>query len=81
MLICAPPGLKQCEVPSCSLDIKILPLKDNPMLLQVLSLVYRFLDRFDFPLDTLPFFFGMVVLLVSVVIGSKQGNPVFFQTQ
>jgi hypothetical protein len=81
MLICEPPGLKQCEVPSYSLDIKILPLKDNPILRQALVLVYRFLDRFVFPLDTLPFFFGMVVLLVSVVEGSKYGNPVFFQTQ
>jgi hypothetical protein len=66
-----PPGLKQCEVPSCSLDIKILPLKGNPILRQPLWQVYRFLDRFDFALDTLPFFFGMVVLLVSVVVGSK----------
>jgi hypothetical protein len=76
-----PPGLKQCEVPSCSLDIKILPSKDNPMLLLILLQVYRFLARLDFAFNTLPFFFGMVVLLVSVVIGSKQGNPVFFQTQ
>jgi hypothetical protein len=70
-LICSPPGLKQCEVPSCSLDIKILPLKGNPILQQLLEQVYRFLDRFDFPLDTLPFFFGMVVLFVSVSGDSK----------
>jgi hypothetical protein len=71
MLICEPPGLKQCEVLSCSLDIKILPLKGNPILQQSLLQVYRFPDRFDFPLDTLSFFFGMVVLFVSVFEVSK----------
>jgi hypothetical protein len=55
----------------CSLDIKILPLKGNPILQQLFEQVYRFLGRFDFPLDTLPFFFGMVVLFVSVLGDSK----------
>jgi hypothetical protein len=71
MLICSPSGLKQCEVPWCSLDIKILPLKGNPILQQSLEQVYLFLGRLDFPLDTLPFFFGMVVLFVSVLGDSK----------
>jgi hypothetical protein len=53
-------------VPLYSLGIKILPLKDSPILQLFLELVYRFFVLFDFPLDTLPFFFGMVVLLVSV---------------
>ena len=46
-------------------------LKDNPILQLSLEQVYRFLALFVFALDTLPFFFGMVVLFVSVVGVSK----------
>jgi len=66
-------------VPLYSLDIKILPLKDIPILQLLLELVYRFFVLFDFSLDTLPFFTGGGVLLVSVCCGVE--NLSFPHTQ